>query len=62
MPDEDLIRLTAAACGVATYEDTAGRNLSAVRDHPCSGQRWYSAETPNAVERLDGSLRYPPLT
>jgi RNase P subunit RPR2 len=73
LPDEDLVRLTAAAraagsrwdaiaaaCGVHTYQDLAG---VADRITGETGAELLFSATQSAVEQLTGSQRrYPPLT
>lgn len=73
LPDEDLVRLTAAArtagsrwdaiaaaCGVHTYEDLAGVVYRITGE---TGAELLFSATQSAVEQLTGSQRrYPPLT
>src|SRR6266404_1715143 len=73
LPDQDLVRLTAAArtagsrweamaaaCGIHTYEDLAGVVYRITGE---TGSDLLFSATQYAVEQLNGSQRrYPPLT
>ena len=76
VPDEDLVRLTAAAraggsrwadiaeaCGVRTYDDTAGVVFQPSARIPNRGAGLLFRATQQSTQKLTGCIMiYPPLT